>query len=371
MRVFKRVISLLVTVFLFCGLTGCSLSDEQKKQQAENEKTAKPILEQFCEDNFESYKIVDIQGYHYTDYSGLFPTELLTNLVCADIKVKKKSFKLYYNITEREFYTDYYNTEIKKQIKDSLLEIIPEPICKTKIEFFPAELGEIGLTVTKIKDNKFENDFTENIFSEKSFSKDYQINIAGHYDNIDSNFFNKETIENKKELLNRYHSVRLTNTRQCSKNISSTDVGNIKDSLSYNTSTGKVDIRSYTKIDCDDFTLIYDKNSISGIEVNSEENTAEKPDTTQYPNYEFVRSNKEKYTISIFGQSQEYETSRKLFVRFKKASDSEYCNFVDSKSKNMVKCSSYSTKYDTLYLAKDIDRIEMSFWNCINKNNNN
>lgn len=371
MRVFKRVLSLFVIVSLFCGLMGCSLSDEQKRQQAENEKTAKPILEQFCEDNFESYKIADIQGYHYTDYDGLFPTEVLTALVCADVNVKKKSFKLYYDITGKEFYTDYYNTEIEKQIKDSLLEIIPKPICKAKIEFFPTELGKIGLTVVKIKDNKFENNFTEIFFSENNFSKDYEINIVGHYDNIDRNYFNKETIESKRELLNRYCSVHLTNAYKCSQNYNISDIDNIKDSLSYNTSDGKIDIRSYKRIDCDDFILIYDKNSISGIEVTSEENTAKKPDTTRYPNYEFVSSNKEKYTVSIFGRSQEQNTGRKLFIRFKKVSDSEYCNFVDSKSKNMVKCSHYSTKYDTVYLAKDIDRIEMSFWTCINKNNNN
>lgn len=357
MKKIKKILSIFLIITLSCGLVGCALSDEQKAQKAENEKLAKPILEQFCENNFESYKINDIQGYHYTVCYGV-PSEVLSDLVYADINIKKKSFKLYYDISTEEFYTDYYNTLIKDEIKESLLKIIPTEICEAEVEFYPAEFEDMGLTVTKIKDNKLENILNEN----------YEIDITGHYDNIDSTYFEEDTIESKKDLLSKYNRIKLFNVYKCGKNInfSGDSLGNIKDSLYYSASNENITICHYEEISCDNFTLIYDKNSIPGIEVTTEKNTDAEPNTTYYSNYRFSKSDKNKYIINVFGLNQDSKTNQYIYIKFNGASNIDYCNIVNNNSHDMIRCSDYTNRYYTVYI-KENNLLELSFWKCIDK----
>lgn len=356
MKKIKKILSILLIITLSCGLVGCALSDEQKTQKAENEKLAKPILEQFCKNNFESYKINDIQGYHYTECGNIFPSEELSDLVYADISIKKKNFKLYYDISTEEFYTDYYNTLIKDEIKESLLEIIPVEVCEAEVEFYPAEFEDMGLTVTQIKDNKLENILNEN----------YEIDIIGHYDNIGSTYFEKDTIESKKEFISKYSKLELYNTYKCNKNIRLNDysLDNIKDSLYYSTSTENIDICHYKKINCDRFTLIYDKNSIPGIGVRTEKNTDAEPNTTYYPDYKFTKSDKNKYIINVFDIDQKPKTSQYIYIKFNGTSNNDYCNIVYNNSHDMIRCSDYTNRYHTVYI-KENNLLELSFWNCI------
>lgn len=365
MNCFKKILTVLLSAVLICSLSGCALSDEQKTQKAENEKLATPILEEFCENNFSSYKIRDIQGYHYTSYGGIFPSEMLSDLVYADVSVKKETFKLYYDVSTEEFFTDYYNEVIKSEVKKSLLKIIPIEICKVNIEFSPVEYEGMGLSITKIKDTKLENILNEG----------YRIDVVGHYDNIDSEYFSEDKINVSRDSIVKYDSIVLVNVLNCTEYIEyhgDSAIKNCKDRLSYNQSEDNIVINNYDQIKCDDFTVIYDKNSISGIEVTSEENTDSAPNTTYYPDYTFVKTNRPKYAISIFSSSQETKEISCIYIQFNNLADDEYCNIVDDSDTrhDMIYCRHYNERCYYIPMRNN-NQLQLTFWKCVDKKINN
>ena len=354
----KHTLIHLMIIMILAILSACSLTKEEKVQKTKNEKIATPIIEEYCKENYKNYKINSINGYHYTKFGSLFPEEVLTDLVSVNIKADGDSFNLYYDVNAKEFYTNQYNEKIRKETKNAFHNIIPETMFNENIEFCPVKYQDYSLSMTKIQDDSFED----------VFNGEYVINVEGFYKDVNSENFTENRINSKKEFISRFKTVNLYNVLEASNSRSEMKVpDNYKDTIYisnviYNES---LTVKHYEHISIDNIVFTYCTNDIDNIKITTEINEDIKPKSGLYPDYIFKKNSKPKYIINITNKNT--EDSPNIYLKLKDTSSDEYCCIVYGNGKNDMNRSSAYKKSCALYIPKDVQNIEISFWQLYKK----
>ena len=113
----KKIISILLCGFMVLSLASC-MSKEEKQQANANAETAKPIIEEYLDENFDGADIKEIKCLVHTDTTGVFATRGATDYVRAKVKYGKETFYVLVNIETGKFYTDYYVDKIQREISN-------------------------------------------------------------------------------------------------------------------------------------------------------------------------------------------------------------------------------------------------------------
>ena len=115
----KRILSiLLMCSMILLTFTAC-MSEEEKQQAKENEKTAKSAIERYVKQNYSGATVKDVECLTYTRDS-LFASTHASDIVKAKVSYNGKSFNVAVDLETKEFYNDYNRRKISEEIQSLL-----------------------------------------------------------------------------------------------------------------------------------------------------------------------------------------------------------------------------------------------------------
>lgn len=305
MKILRRVISVFCIVAMLCALVGCELSEEQKKQKAENERIAKPIIEEFCQKQFADakYSINSIEGYHYTDSYGEFLSEYLSNLVKANITMSDENFNIYYDIKTKEFFSDINNNAIKNTFLKQFSSIISIAPDSCEFHIYPNSYENEGLSIVNVKDKEFDSLLS---------NSDYVWDIEITYNNEHSDFFNSveaslsDFCSNIKGCI--YMEIQNFNEFLDSKKLSDYDTLAINDYISIFSNSKQNDNLSYEYTHYSHYEIDGVFITCSGdtkLKVNKIQNPLNTVTSTYYSKYSFDKINEKAILIEPYNMTED------------------------------------------------------------------
>ena len=116
-----------ISIFLLCSFilllfTSCMSSDE-KQQARENEKTARPMLEKYVEENYQGAVVGEVECLTNTSYD-LFAATYATEYVKATVLYNRKTFNVLVNLETGEFYNGFYLQKISDEMESLVFDEI-------------------------------------------------------------------------------------------------------------------------------------------------------------------------------------------------------------------------------------------------------
>lgn len=114
-----------ISIFLLCSFilllfTSCMSSDE-KQQARENEKTARPMLEKYVEENYDGAVVGEVECLTDTSYD-LFAATYATDYVKGTVLHNRKTFNVLVNLETGEFYNGFYMQKISNEMQSLVLD---------------------------------------------------------------------------------------------------------------------------------------------------------------------------------------------------------------------------------------------------------